>query len=271
MMNKDQAWFEIEPDIQIDTLGEVRKTNRHPDHQGVPYWILVLVEKGERTLYANHQPLCVGAHQFFLLPPYTNQKPWRDDEHAAFFIHFYAKGKECPAPVRVKAERIILPSCGYLPTDFDCFMHLRYLRGHTLTPYANSKFLSQQVQALLMILSLQCQRHPHSEQRKGFPIDTLSNFIKENACLPLRAEDYEAAFGKSYHHLNLLFKQHFGTTVKQYHMRVRMQYAAGMLLSGSSLQETAEECGFDDYFFFINSFTKVHGISPAAYRKLHGG
>ena len=270
-MNSPKEWVVLDPDIQIDAIGRVNETNRHPERQGVPYWILVLVEKGQRTLYADHQPLCVGAHQFFLLPPYTNQQPMENDDHAALYVHFYAKGECCSPPVRVNADRIILPSHGYLPTDFDCLSHLRYLCAHALTPYSDPKFLSEQLKALLMILSLGCQRDPEPLTHKSFSMDALANFIKENACCLLRAEDYEKAFGKSYHHINLLFKKHFGVTVKQYHMKVRMQYAAQMLLSGHSLQKTAEACGFDDYYFFINSFTKEHGIPPAAYRKRNGG
>lgn len=270
-MNEEKSWFEIEPDIQIDTLGQVCGTNRHPSRQGVPYWILVLVEKGQRTLYANHQPLTTGAHQFFLLPPETDQKPLENDEHTALYVHFYATGKPCAPPVRVNAGRMILPTHGSLPADFDYCAHLRYLCAHALTPYANTQFLSEQLKALLMLLSLGCQQNPRAEARTLFPVNALVDFIKENACRPLHAEDYEKAFGKSYHHINLLFKKHFGTTVKQYHIHIRMQLAARKLLAGQTLQEAAEACGFDDYYFFINSFTKEHGIPPAAYRKRNGG
>ena len=270
-MNSSKDWFELSSDIQIDTLGMVQKTNLHPLRQGVPYWILVMVEKGQRTLYANHQPLCVGAHQFFLLPPFTDQKPFQLDDHTACYVHFYTAGGSCKPPIRIDPTRTVLPSYGYLPTDIDLFSHMRYLCDHALTPYASSDFLSQQLGSLLRILSLQCQKNPHLEPRKGLSMNALADFIKENACRSLRAEDYEEAFEKSYHHLNLLFKQQFGSTVKQYHMKIRMQYAAQMLLSGHSIQEAASLCGFDDYYFFINSFTKEHGVPPAAYRKRNGG
>lgn len=270
-MNPQKEWVVLDSDIQIDAIGRVNETNRHPERQGVPYWILVLVEKGQRTLYADFQPLEIGAHQFFLLPPNTHQMPMERDDHTAFYVHFYAKGEKCDAPVRVNAEQIILPTYGHLPTDPDCLSHMRYLCAHALTPYSSQKFLLEQFKSLLTVLSLECQRNPYPEERKGLCMDSLSDFIKENACRPLRAEDYETKFGKSYHHINLLFKRYFGATVKQYHMHVRMQYAAQMLLSGASLQETAARCGFDDYYFFINSFTKDHGIPPAAYRKRNGG
>ena len=270
-MNSPKDWFELGSDIRIEALGMVQKTNLHPSRQGVPYWILVLVEKGQRTLYANHQPLCVGAHQFFLLPPFTDQKPFQLDEHTACYVHFHVTGEACKPPVRIDPLRTLLPTYGYLPTDLDCFSHLRYLCDHALTPYANEEFLAQQLAALLKIMSLHCQKNPNEKERKGIPVNALAEFIKENACRPLSSLDYEEAFGKSYHHINLLFKQQFGVTVKQYHAHLRMQYAAQMLLSGLSIQKAAAECGFDDYYFFINSFTKEHGIPPAAYRKRNGG
>ena len=270
-MKTTRAWFALDSNIKIETIGLVQRTEPHPTRQGVPYWILVLVEKGKRTLYADQKPLQIDAHQFFLLPPFTEQKPFLVDEHSAFYIHFFAHGKEIESPVRVNAAQIKLPSYGYLPSNFDCFSYLRYLNDHAMSPYADADFMAQQLQAFLMILSLQCQKMPHWKEQKGFPIDDLLSFIKENACHPMRAEDYEEAFGKSYHHINQLFKKQFGATIKQYHTQIRMQYAAQMLLSGLSIQETATKCGFEDYFFFINSFTKEHGISPTAYRKRHGG
>lgn len=113
------------------------------------------------------------------------------------------------------------------------------------------------------------QKVAFSNNRQAFSPDALLTFIQENLCSPLRAEDYEETFGKSYHHINRLFKKHFGTTVKQYHMQLRMQHATRMLLSGYSIQETASACGFADYYFFISSFTKEHGIPPTSYRKKH--
>ena len=270
-MNSPKDWFELGSDVRIEALGTVQRTDLHPTRQGVPYWILVLVKKGQRTLYANHQPLCVGAHQFFLLPPFTDQKPFQLDEHTACYVHFHVTGKACPPPAQIDPMRTLLPTYGYLPNDLDCFSHLRYLCDHALTPYASDDFLAQQLASLLKIMSLHCQKNPNEKERKGISVNALAEFIKENACRPLSSLDYEEAFGKSYHHINLLFKQQFGTTVKQYHAHLRMQYAAQMMLSGHSIQETASKCGFDDYYFFINSFTKEHGIPPAAYRKLHGG
>ena len=45
-----------------------------------------------------------------------------------------------------------------------------------------------------------------------------------------------------------------------------MEQAARMLVSGKSISQTAIDCGFDDYFYFLNSFKKVYGVSPSAYK-----
>ncbi|MBQ8432425.1 MAG: helix-turn-helix domain-containing protein [Clostridia bacterium] len=270
-MKQSRPWFELDPNLTIETMGFVQKIDYHPDRRGVPYWILVLVEKGHRTLYADGAPIEIGAHEFFLLPPYTEQKAFRMDDHTACFVHFLAQGGRIDIPHRVSPNKLRIPLYGVLPAAPDCFAHLRFLCDHALSPYADDQFLALQLQSILSLISLECQKNPLQAERSNLQGEELLQYIKENACRPLRAEDYENAFGRSYHHLNFLFKKQFGYTVKQYHSRVRMEYAARMLISGSSLQETAEKCGFDDYFFFINSFTKAHGVSPAAYRKLHGG
>ena len=49
-----------------------------------------------------------------------------------------------------------------------------------------------------------------------------------------------------------------------------LERAAQLLTQGRSVQQAADECGFEDYFFFINSFKKAHGISPAAYGRKDG-
>ena len=43
--------------------------------------------------------------------------------------------------------------------------------------------------------------------------------------------------------------------------------AASLLLSGKNVQETSRLLGYDDYYFFIRCFKKVHGITPGQYVK----
>lgn len=264
MQNK--SWYLLDGDIQIMDVGVVETTGKHPERKGTRFWVLTLIQKGQRTLLSDGEEIRVGAHEFFLLPPHTRQEPLERDAHTACYVHFLAKGEVAQPPTRVDASKILLPTTGMLPSGVDCIAHLKELAAHALSPYADRAFLSLQLRAVLSLISLYCQKNPNQEKQGSFAEQILL-FIQRNACAPLRAEDYEDFFGKSYHHINLLFKKQFGCTVKQYHQRVRMEHAAQLLIQGRSVQESAAECGFEDYFFFINSFKKAHGISPAAYAR----
>jgi AraC-like DNA-binding protein len=261
---QNKSWYLIEGEIEIKDIGIVDGTGKHPQRRGVDFWVLTLLQKGQRTLRSDGEEIRVSAHEFFLLPPHTRQEPLERDTHKACYVHFFAKGEAARPPERVDASKILLPKTGMLPSSVDCTAHLKELAMHALSPYADHSFLSLQLRAMLSMMSLHCQKNPNEEKQGSFAEQVLL-FIQQNAYTPLRAEDYEVFFGKSYHHINLLFKKQFGCTVKHYHQRVRMEHAAQMLIQGRSVQQTAAECGFEDYFFFINSFKKAHGISPAAY------
>lgn len=266
-MRNAHAWFEILSDVTVGQTGLIKAVNAHPWRRGMPYWVLVLVQKGKRTLLVDGAEVYCRAQEFFLLPPNSEQMGIEVDEHEAYYLDFYADGVPCSAPARIDAARLLLPLHGHLPSEVDCFALARHLCDHAISPYASSAYLNAQMQALLFLISLHCQRAPYFARGETVRADAYLTFIKENARRSLRAADYEAVFDRSYHQMNVIFKRRFGYTLKQYHLRVRMDAAAQLMRSGRSVREAAEDCGFEDYYFFIRSFTAAHGISPAAYQK----
>lgn len=269
-MKQEIPWYELSKDLKIEIISFVEKQDFHPKRKGVPYWILVLIDKGKRTLYADDRELRIGSGEFFLLPPYTSQKPLEQDEHTACFVHFYTKGQPIPAPEHIDACKIRLPMMGRLPETPDCFSHLCHLCKHLLNPHVDPAFITEQLLAVLSLISLHCQLHPQGMQKREVFHEACLTFIKDHVGVSLHAQDYETAFGLSYHQINQKFKEHYGYTVKQYHQRVRMKYAAQLLQTGMTVEETSRQCGYEDYYFFIRSFKKEYGISPGSYRSLHG-
>mgnify|MGYP001045990345 CR=1 FL=1 len=64
------------------------------------------------------------------------------------------------------------------------------------------------------------------------------------------------------------FREIYGTTPRQYLMVRRCETAARLLDSGElSLEQIAERTGFCDRFHLTRTFTRMRGISPAAYRR----
>ena len=69
-------------------------------------------------------------------------------------------------------------------------------------------------------------------------------------------------------YLNRLFRAKYNVSTMQYVIRLRLNYAGDLLLSGRySVSETAELAGFSDVSFFSRQFAKYMGATPSAYRK----
>lgn len=63
-----------------------------------------------------------------------------------------------------------------------------------------------------------------------------------------------------------LFRQQFGISPQKYIIELRIQHAAGLILTGYySLKEIALMSGYTDYKYFSTEFKKEKGVSPSEY------
>ncbi len=102
-------------------------------------------------------------------------------------------------------------------------------------------------------------------------IAKVLRFIRQNACNHLTVNDVQFQVRLSRSLLNRRFKKHVGHTPKQEIQRVQLEVAKRLLTSShNQLQSIAEQCGFNEAWYFISVFRKETGITPGAYRKEHG-
>ena len=67
-----------------------------------------------------------------------------------------------------------------------------------------------------------------------------------------------------------LFHSLYGVSPKQYILSARMRWAKTMLKStDDSITEIAENCGFDNVYYFSRAFRNHQGVSPSQYRNSH--
>ena len=77
--------------------------------------------------------------------------------------------------------------------------------------------------------------------------------------------------GLSSGHLSTLIKRETGSSFSDYVAEKRMEDAKKLLLKeGLSIEEVADQVGYNDYFYFTKVFKKHEGISPSAFRKQGG-
>jgi len=75
-------------------------------------------------------------------------------------------------------------------------------------------------------------------------------------------------FSMSERNMSRLFKNHYGLTLNEFAMGIKLNLATKYLRDGTmDIESIAEKCGFSDRFHFSKVFKKKILFSPAAFRK----
>ena len=100
-------------------------------------------------------------------------------------------------------------------------------------------------------------------------VEALDNYIRENAGDDISNTEIGAIFGYHPFYISKVLKDRKGTTLRQYIIAYRLKLAKKLLdESGKSVNEIAEECGFNDPSYFTKTFKSAFGMTPKEYRNL---
>ena len=75
----------------------------------------------------------------------------------------------------------------------------------------------------------------------------------------------EYGYERSY--LYRLFKKNYGTGIKEYINKIKMEKAKSFLEKGIFVNTVATMVGYGDEFNFSKAFKKYYGVSPSEIRK----
>lgn len=93
-------------------------------------------------------------------------------------------------------------------------------------------------------------------------------FLKQALPLMSRNQELSTICGFSTRHLNRMFHDTIGTSIKSYERLVKINKALEIIQNTTiSLTEIAYQCGYYDQSHFIHDFKRVCGVTPGTYRK----
>ena len=98
--------------------------------------------------------------------------------------------------------------------------------------------------------------------------ETIRIFLENNLTSPRIMEDLSRTLYLSPRHLNRIFRNTYGLSVKQWLIRERIRLAAQKLLtSDEQVKAIADSCGFANMSYFTRQFRKLYQLLPSIYRK----
>ena len=155
-------------------------------------------------------------------------------------------------------------------TGFDEFEYAKQCIGLGITDYLLKPIDQEKLQIVLERILGDGAGILENEQELLAPstirkiMDEIKEHYTENITLTGLAEKY--AISVSY--LSELLKEHLQLSFSEYISSKRIQKAKELLADESlSIEQIAEQTGYNDYFYFTKVFKKNTGISPSKYRK----
>jgi AraC-like DNA-binding protein len=103
-------------------------------------------------------------------------------------------------------------------------------------------------------------------------IHSVKDYIDQH---PLEIKTISALINKTHSQIGINslhqgFRQVYGTGIKEYEIRKRLEAAAHLLQKDElTMQKITEKCGYSAQSSFVRAFKDVHGITPGQWRSRH--
>lgn len=98
--------------------------------------------------------------------------------------------------------------------------------------------------------------------------EAIRIYLEHNLQSRYILKDLSRRMELSERHLNRLFSNVYGLSIKQWIIRERIRLAAHLLLTSKSpVKSIADSCGFNNMSYFSRLFFRFYSMTPAAYRR----
>jgi len=131
------------------------------------------------------------------------------------------------------------------------------------------------IRSLLALVLAEITRAASWSSAEGAGVSLVAqalSFIEKHCLEPISLADVAAAIGRSPAHVTTAIKRATGKTAGEWIVAGKLAEASRLLSSSDArIEDIAERIGYADATHFIRVFRRAHGVTPAAFRALHGG
>lgn len=219
-----------------------------------PYWRFYWNRSEGAVLKTEQERIEMIPEGIYLIPPETNFGSQNDASPLHFYVHFLTSGDWT-------GRKIITLSA---PGDLQATMRdLTNAQSGAIHPWRIAGLITEAL-ARLPSAGFALGETPASERiRLGLRI------IESHLPEPIEITAVANQVGMNLNAFIRRFKEELGKTPAHYQREKRIAVACLSLHhSEDSIERIAERCGFCDRHHFTRVFTRIRGISPAAFRRL---
>ena len=109
---------------------------------------------------------------------------------------------------------------------------------------------------------------PSVEDKKYARIKPIMKYVYANLQKDLNLDFLSKEFAVSKYHLEHLFKESTGVSIRKYIITRRIMMARRLLEKNICVTEVCDQVGFNNLSHFIRTFKKIVGVPPKQYSKL---
>ncbi len=157
--------------------------------------------------------------------------------------------------------------------DDSCQVFLDEVRKAQLEEADDDVVVQLLISALLIKLARQRESHLiHLSEQQKDRFDQFIDLVERRYFKEREVLQYAQWMHTSYKSLNLLCKSCSGRTAKQLiDFRVTLEIKRKLAMDGLSVQQTADDLGFDDITYFNKYFKRLNGLTPANFKRQSEG
>lgn len=153
----------------------------------------------------------------------------------------------------------------------DAFMDIENLLNRIKEEYFNAKSLYlEAIKHYFSLILLIAERSFKETASNNFSsLEYAKNYIDQYFTTDINFNQLASTCGYCLDHFRVLFKNKFGTSLKQYVLNSRIEFAKKQLINTDlSINEITYNCGYDSYKQFATVFKNHTGYSFGEYREL---
>ena len=278
ILNNDYSFVPLHAEIICDhkkTIGS--QTYKYHRHNGYEVYLFL---QGNVSLYREDECYIMNAGDMMLLTPSVSHRIVSMDE--GYYERIVLNIKQS-AFERISSERTDLLSSFISASNIISPIHLEIaqcqefilmcdnLRNAIRSQEFGADVLADCYLAQILLFINKLSLGNRVEKQNVMPkiVKDIMGYINDNLTGDLRLKKLSEVFYLNESYISFLIKKHTGFTAREYILDQRIEAAKKLLSSGSNVSEACYKAGFSDYANFIRTFTKISGMSPGKYGKMH--